>query len=143
MEKRNENHRMTSDQLTPIVNERNVTSVRKMIHAKQNYCKPYYANMDTVAGVLTDQDHFPYTRYFRGVSYHPDPVVFEREAGWREVKNGCYEVRNPRQTVPYPNHCFESACSTVYPCYPSYLQKFSDQSALDVQLNKACIVQYR
>lgn len=138
----NEYQDFTPDQLTPLINEQNVESVRKMIAARKGY-KPYYASGDTVAGVVTDQDHFPYTRYFRGVSYHPDPIVFEREAGWREIRNGCYQVRKPYQKGPYPNHCFASACSVVYPCYPEYQQKFSDKNFLDITLNKACIVQYR
>ena len=136
--------RLTAHELTPLINQQNVESVRNMIDQKKNYCRPYYANSKTVTNVITDQDHFPYTRYFRGVSYYPEPVVFEREAGWREVKNPCYKtVGCESLPSPYPNHCFEQSCSGTYPCFPSYQKRYSDKAALDVQLNNACIVEYR
>jgi len=134
--------KMTPNELTPYINKRNVEAVQKMIEGK-NSCCPYYATSATVTNVMTDMDHFPYNRFFRGVSYFPEPVVFEREAGWRELQNDCYTLHKPRQAVPYPNHCMQSACSTVFPCYPQYLAKYSDIEALDIELNKACIVQYR
>ena len=37
------------------------------------------------------------------------------------------------------NHCFESACSVVYPCYPEYLKKYSDKEQMNVMLNKSCL----
>lgn len=39
---------------------------------------------------LTDMDHFPYRRFFRGVYYESEPVIFGREAGYRPYMNpGC------------------------------------------------------
>jgi hypothetical protein len=57
----------------------------------------------------------------------------------------CYRVIEP-DNIPrpnLPNNCFQAPCSTVYPCYPEYLTKYSDKEALDLILNKTCIVQYR
>jgi len=127
---------------TPTINKHNVESIRDMINSK-TASQPYYASSHTVTNVITDMDHFPYTRYFRGVSYFPNPIVFEREAGWRVREPDCYKSSCKPGLIPYPRHCYESACSTVYPCYPSYFQKFADIDALNVQLNKACTVQYR
>ena len=130
--------------LTPVLNQNNVDQVRDMIAQKKSD-QPYFATVGTAGSVITDFDHFPYNRYFRGVYSSPTPIVAEREAGFRPRHDSCYSVKIPdnHETSPYPNHCFESACSTVYPCYPSYLAKYSDRDALNVQLNKACIVQYR
>jgi len=129
--------------ITPEINSENISAVRHMIERKKKNT-PFYATSESAERIITDMDHFPYTRFFRGVSYFPNPIVMEREAGFREVNNNCYRVSCPGgEKVPYPNHCFETACSTVYPCYPVYVQKFSDKEALDVQLNRACIVQYR
>jgi hypothetical protein len=130
------------ESLTEKVNDSNVASVRKQISMKNGY-EPYYGTINGAESVITDMDHFPYTRFFRGVPSSSDPVVLEREAGWRPQRDSCYSVNKCNQESPYPNHCFEAACSTVYPCYPQYLQKFSDRDALNVQLNRACIVQYR
>jgi len=131
-----------SGSLTEQVNDANVASVRNQIYMKTR-CLPHFGTINGAESVVTDMDHFPYTRFYRGVYNSSQPVVFEREAGWRPQRDACYSVNECNQKSPYPNHCWESACSTVYPCYPQYLQKFSDRSALNVQLNNACIVQYR
>jgi len=105
--------------------------------------EPYFPSYNNITKIVNDIDHLPYTRFYRGRYKSDKPIVFEREAGWRPIKNSCYNVKNPNTESSYPNHCFETACSTVYPCYPQYLDKFSDKEALDVQLNRSCIVQYR
>lgn len=128
--------------LTETINNANVASVRKQIHMKSGYV-PHYGTINGAESVVTDMDHFPYTRFYRGVYNSSQPVVFEREAGWRPHRDACYSVNKYDLQSSYPNHCFEAPCSTVYPCYPQYLQKFSDRDALNVQLNRGCIVQYR
>jgi len=129
--------------LTEQVNDVNVASIRKQISMKTGY-EPHFGTVNEAESVITDMDHFPYTRFYRGVPSSSHPIVFEREAGWRPQRDSCYSVTNNcKDNSLYPNHCFEAACSTVYPCYPQYLQKFSDRDALNVQLNSACIVQYR
>lgn len=133
---------LTPNRLTPLLNEQNIESVKKMIEMKKGV-RPFYATTENTLSVLTDMDHFPYNRYFRGVAHFPEPVVMEREAGWRPLQPSCYGINKPPETQPYPQHCFQMPCSTVYPCYPQYMQKYSDKEFLDLTLNKACIVQYR
>ena len=128
--------------LTEKINNTNVASVRKQICGKTG-SDPYYGTGNNAASVITDMDHFPYTRFFRGVYNSSEPVVSERETGWRPQRNYCYSVNKCNLESPYPNHCFEGPCSTVYPCYPEYIQRIADRDALNVQLNRACIVQYR
>jgi len=160
------------DNLTPEFNTQNVNYIRKQIEQKTSD-RPYFANNNTVTHTVTDMDHHPYTRWYRGVYYYPEPIVFEREAGYRRLENNCYNLSIPSEVgrgalatsrggsgsgrggspdpdpqLPLekpndPRHCFEAACSIQYPCYPEYLQKFADKDALDIMLNKACIVQYR
>lgn len=138
--------------LTEQVNDSNVSSIQNQIRMKTQSA-PYFGTFNEAESIVTDMDHFPYTRFFRGVYNSSQPIVFEREAGWRPQHDNCYKVGslsnqvdnkcNQNTTENYPNHCFETACSTVYPCYPSYLQKIADRDALNVQLNNSCIVQYR
>ena len=132
--------------LTENINNANISSVRHQICMKNGY-SPHYGTVNDAKSVVTDIDHFPYTRFFRGISLSSEPVVFEREAGWRPTRNACYNYNSNKCVKSdknnYPNHCFESACSTVYPCYPQYLHKYSDRNALNVQLNNECIAQYR
>lgn len=131
-----------SNYLTPMMNERSVEQVRGLIKQKTSD-HPYFATNQSVLPIVNDMDHHPYTRWYRGVYYYPDPIVMEREAGWRKQRNACYDINIPPQKVHRPNHCFEAPCSTIFPCYPEYLTKFSDRENLDVMINNACIVQYR
>ena len=122
----------------------NITTVRNQIYDKLNSCQiPHYGTINEAKKTITDFDHFPYTRFFRGIYESSEPVVIEREAGWRPVDNQCYKPNICKEEQAYPNHCFESGCSVVYPCYPNYINKIADRDALNVQLNKSCIVQYR
>ena len=39
---------------------------------------------------LTDMDHFPYRRFFRGIYYEPEPIIHSRDAGYRPYMDpGC------------------------------------------------------
>jgi len=131
-----------NDNFTQYINSSNVNHVRRQI-AKKSGFSPYLATKQEASDILTDYDVFPYPRYFRGVPTSSVPIVAEREAGWRPRHDDCYKVLQPPVEANYPNHCFSSACSTVYPCYPEYLTKYADRELLNVILNKACVPQYR
>ena len=129
--------------ITPIINDFNVGNIRSQINRKKA-SGPYYATSSQATQVVTDYDTFPYPRYFRGIPESHRPIVAEREAGWRMRQDACYQVNEPPHIpIVNPNHCFQAACSTVYPCYPEYLAKYSDKEMMDLILNKTCIVQYR
>ena len=132
-----------SQTFTEKINDRNVHNVRQQILLKQG-SRPFLATENEGAGVLTDYDSFPYPRWFRGVYYSQNPIVAEREAGYRPRHDDCYNFKTcPGGEKPdYPNHCFSAPCSTVYPCYPEQL-KWADREALHVILNKACVPEYR
>ncbi len=93
--------------------------------------------------IINDMDHHPYSRFYRGVYYFPEPIVFDREVGWRPSQDTCYDVNLPYIQEQQQNHCYQNACSTTLPCYPEYLKKNSDKLMLDTMLNNACIIQYR
>ena len=131
-----------NDNFTQNINSSNVNHVREQIAKKSGFL-PYLATKKEASNILTDYDVFPYPRYFRGVPTSSVPIVAEREAGWRPRHDDCYKVLQPPSKINYPNHCYQAACSTVYPCYPEYLTKYADKELLNVILNKACISQYR
>jgi hypothetical protein len=131
--------------ITPVLNENNVENIRAQISQKTQP-SPFFATAKDAIQTITDYDTFPYPRYYRGVIGAHQPVVAEREAGWRKRQDACYDVREPKKShIPpvYPNNCFQTACSTVYPCYPEYMTKYSDKEAMDLILNKTCVAQYR
>lgn len=126
--------------LTARINEHSIEFIRSQIAKKIS--KPYFATNTAITNVITDMDHHPYSRWFRGVYYFPDPVIMEREAGWRPRRDSCYAVIAPPLPEKDPDHCFESACTTTFPCYPS-LSHYNNKVALDNAVNNSCIVQYR
>jgi hypothetical protein len=132
-----------ANELTPYINNLNVENVRRQIIKKKGY-NPYLSTTKQAVQVLTDYDTFPYPRYFRGIPDSSQPVIAEREAGWRVRHDNCYKVSNPQnKDSNYPNHCFQGSCSGTFPCYPEYLTKYADKELLDTILNNSCIVQYR
>ena len=89
--------------------------------------------------VLTDYDTFPYPRYWRGISESYNPIVSEREAGWRPRMDSCYKIKPFIEEVSPPNICFQSSCSTIYPCSTEF-------SKMHLEKNTAinnCSIQYR
>jgi hypothetical protein len=123
-----------------VININNVQNVRNQI---EHHRHGKFTTINEVQNITTDYDVFPYPRWFRGEYKNSNPVIAEREAGYRPLQPNCYQTKQNIVNEKYPNHCFESACSTVYPCYPDYLAKLSDRSAMNVLLNKACTIQYR
>lgn len=120
----------------------NIYNVRNEINKKKQSC-PYFATTQTENLVITDYDSFPYQRWFRGVPMSNIPIVAEREAGWRTREDKCYKPEKTPQIKFYPNHCFESGCSVVYPCNPTSLDKNVDQELLNIMINDSCVVEYR
>lgn len=104
---------------TVLTNDRNVNTVRqeikKKIDPERKYI--YLPSKDLVKNIVTDMDHWPYTRYYRGVAGYNEPIVMEREAGWRPMQQPCYTVYYPVEKAVDPQVCFQSACSTAAPCH--------------------------
>lgn len=122
--------------------EKNINTIRNEIRLK-NLDSPFLANGSLVKKVITDQDHHPYSRYFRGVYYFPEPIVMEREAGWRPLQDNCYDMVVPYELEIQPVNCYESACSTIFPCYPKHETSYENNFSLNKTINQDCIVQYR
>lgn len=137
---------MNPDTYSQLTTDTSIALVRDQI-AQKICSKPFYSNLSApqyLYNTITDMDHFPYTRYFRGVYHNDQPRVAEREAGWRPTVDCCYkkavpcfgEITSRDYAKGYPRNCFEAPCSTVYPCYP---KENHDKEALDVMLNRVCI----
>ena len=131
-----------NENLTNQLNRQNISSVRRQIHMKQSN-EPFFGTVTNAQSEITDMDNFPYNRFYRGVYNSSDPVVMEREAGFRPIVNSCYNLTNCPNPSPYPNHCWETSCSTVFPCYPNTLTRYADRDAILLQINNQCISQYR
>ena len=109
-------------------------AIIKLQIAQKQLSTPHFGTSNEAIKIITDFDHFPYTRFYRGSTTFQDPIVIEREAGWRFRRDTCYIPKNCPQPVLYPNHLFENACSTTLPSNsPPVISKPSDD----------CIVQYR
>ena len=72
------------------LNNSNIENIRKQI-MKKNNGNPYFATEKESKSVITDFDSFPYNRWWRGIAGSCNPVVIEREAGWRIRNDNCYK----------------------------------------------------
>jgi hypothetical protein len=115
--------------------------IRSIISVKQQVDTPYTAS---TTRTNTDMDVFPYPRFYRGSYTSPNVYIFEREAGFKPRRDDCYhDVSGLVKEEFYPNHCWQAAPSTQYPCYPEYLRKYSDKKELEQQLNRTNVSEYR
>jgi hypothetical protein len=121
------------------VTQNNVLYVREQIAKKLNYDMPYYARQQDVRRPVTDMDEFPYQRFYRGRYDINEPVVFDRDAGWRPRFDGCYKPQFVMEPTSTPAHCFETACSTVYPCNSEFLKRYGDRAVLELLVNRGCV----
>jgi hypothetical protein len=99
----------------------NIDYINKMIMLKKGDI-PFYGTTMDAACIITDMDNqnHPYDRFFRGVYNSDNPIVFNRQAGFRpnmyQPSKPILELDGlPKNHCPYPNHVWKSGCSTVYP----------------------------
>jgi hypothetical protein len=119
------------------INKQNIDYVQNLILEKQK-SSPYFV---PTTNVITDYDVFPYTRWYRGIASESRPIVAEREAGWRPRRDNCYKPP-PNAISTKPRHlCFESACSTTFPCKPKDTLEFSNY--LDPTIENSHVISYR
>lgn len=106
-------------QQTKDINTMNFNSIQKLIARRQSD-KPSLTTREEASNVITDFDHFPYKRFYRGVYNSDKPVLIEREAGYRPLRNTCYQFVDCKPLPPMdpPKVCFQFPCSTNYPCIP-------------------------
>lgn len=100
----------------------NIKNIRALQRIKTNYEQPFYMTAEAVKQVVTDMDHYPYTRFFRGVPESSTPVAFAREAGFRLRDDECYRNQTPPLVFEHPM-CWQPPCSTVLPCKGSPAKK--------------------
>lgn len=122
--------------------DNNIKNIRQQIVHKQS-CTPHHATVADIQSIVTDYDHFPYSRFYKGVYNHDNPIIAEREAGYRprypqQIQTNC----DPIEEIE-PNHCFQSACSTIYPCFTDHHSIYKGVKNLRGDINNKCIVQYR
>ena len=93
----------------------NVNFIRDQIEAKVGR-QPFFASQNAASLTVTDMDTFPYPRFYRGIYQLEEPVVMEREAGWRPRHDACYTPVKAKCTEKGPEYCWQVPCSTVFPC---------------------------
>lgn len=85
--------------------------IQDMIKKKNSY-QPYMSSANDIKLILTDIDHFPYRRFYRGIYNDDKPHIWEREAGYFPIQPNKQTAIFP---VNYPNHVFQVPCSTILP----------------------------
>ncbi|WP_171039863.1 hypothetical protein, partial [Streptococcus pseudopneumoniae] len=70
-----------------------------------------------------------------GVSTIEKPIVYEREAGWRETNHDCYIPRFNEPPFQEVTYCWQVPCSTIFPCDQMY-----SASGKAVQARDNCVI---
>ena len=96
------------------INSRNFALVQEQIALKTSHV-PFLPSVEWVEHTLTDQDHYPYTRFYRGVASSVNPIVFEREAGYHPIDNEPYKYTSKGKPCK-TNLCFQAPCNMVRRC---------------------------
>ena len=100
------------------LNQNNYDLIQFQIDQKKQYNVPFYATRQLAQSTITGFDQFPYKYFYRGEYLNPDPVVIEREAGYRPLHDKCYiEIGNPQPCEH--SYCWQYPCSTIHPCQPN------------------------
>ena len=109
----------------------NIENIKRQIFIKNNGSNPYFATTLNNKNVITEYDHFPFTRYWKGKPLADNVYVDGREAGFRIRDDKCYKGCNVSEVVK-PNVCFQFSYNKP-PCDP------------EIQNNLAsnCIISYR
>ncbi len=115
----------------------NYKKIRELIENKTSSSSPVYATVNTNSETTTDK--FAYPSWFRGDPTSSNPIIAEREAGWRPMSKSNYPafmhvggrtsagyLKTPvipqeeaaLGTSDNPNQYFQTSCSTVFPYYP-------------------------
>jgi len=121
----------------------NIENVRRMIDRKVSIIgeHSFYVQENEIKGVRTDVDHLPYTRLYRSNPFTGEAIPWSGDSGFQPRMNSFYEP-NIVQTVDESEPlCFQTPCSTVYPCHPQYLQKNSDKAYNNLQ-DRYCTRRY-
>lgn len=98
--------------------------IRRCILLK-NQSFPYESYADDIKHVITDVDHFPYTRFYRGEYNNSQPIIWEREAGYRPLQNYNYIKHNLYNVKPHHSP-MQLPCNTILP------KKFDEKDNLSM-----------
>lgn len=88
--------------------------IAKQIYLKNMYASPYESRASDIQHVVTDIDHFPYTRFYRGIYNDAKPHLWEREAGFHPLQNNLYKDQLLYFTSPHQSPT-QIPCSTILP----------------------------
>ena len=81
-----DNSNLMTEDITDISNY----SLLKQKNKHANFTKVGLTTADKVRYSITDKDHFPYTRRYRGEVISDDPIIMDRLAGFRPVQDAAY-----------------------------------------------------
>lgn len=88
--------------------------IQECIRLKNISGRPYQSYANDVKNVITDVDHFPYTRFYRGVYNDTNPHIWEREAGYHVLQPQGY-TKHLSYDIPEFSLPMQIPCSTVIP----------------------------
>jgi hypothetical protein len=104
----------TSEQINQNNSEFVIETIRRKISNA-----PCFITDEQLGYVVTDMDHFPYQRFYRGaIGSYTRPALIEREAGFRPRRDSCYENIKTIE-IHKPQYCWQYPCSSIESCKPA------------------------
>jgi hypothetical protein len=100
--------------------------IAKQIYLKNMYAIPFESLGSDIQHVITDVDHFPYTRFYRGVYNDTKPHIWQREAGYHRLENDRYKENLLYITKPHHSPT-QIPCSTILPRKLSFRDHLSNK----------------
>jgi hypothetical protein len=111
----------------------NILNIKNLIQAKK-YSDPIDVTENNGKAVYTPYNVFPYNGWFKGNYLCSEPLVAEREAGYRKIKK--YNSTEKLENINH-NVCFQGPCSLVKPCIPEKINE-RDKLELNISLKPYC-----
>jgi len=113
---------------------------RNIANKKSSATGPRQATLQQARLVETDMDVWPYNRFFRGNVNSTEPIVWDREAGFRSIQPFIQNAMPPG-TVPMSPYipsvtkgmyCFQPPCSTIFPCNVNVVGSIMPQKCVNI-----------
>lgn len=104
----------TQNHISSSIDSNNRSWIANQIYLKNMYAYPYQSLANDIKHVVTDIDHFPYTRFYRGVYNDSHPHIWQREAGYHRLYNDNYKEHLLYIVKPHQSPT-QIPCSTILP----------------------------
>lgn len=115
----------------------NCNNVHSQINMKNLYT-PYTSVGKNIPVITTKSNYLPHLGFYDYNDSSILSLVTEREAGIYNSRP-CNKIP-VIEDVEYPDHCFQTACSTTFPCHSAMRVKYTNKNIKDTSCCSTCFL---